>query len=59
MFHRNCLLRHISEKIIEGTIDVTGRQRRCKLILGDHGEMRGFWKLKDGTLDYILWRMCF
>jgi hypothetical protein len=59
MFHRNCLLRHITEEIIEGMVDVTGRRRGCKLILGDLREMRGFWKLKDGTLDYIVWRMCF
>jgi hypothetical protein len=42
MFHRNCLLKHITEEIIEGMIDVTGRQRGCKLILGDLREMRGF-----------------
>jgi hypothetical protein len=59
MLHRNWLRRKKKKKIIEGTIDVTGRQRRCKLILGDCGEMKGFWKLKDGTLDYILWRMHF
>jgi len=59
MFHRNCLLRHITEEIIEGMIDVTGRQRGCKLILGDLREMRGFWKLKYGTLVCILWRMPF
>jgi len=59
MFHRKCLLKHITEEIIEGMVDVTGRQRGCKLILGDLREMRGFWKVKDGTLVCILWRMCF
>jgi len=59
MFHGNCLLKHIMEENIEGMIDMIGRQRVCKLIMGDPREMRGFWKLKEETLDCILWRMCF
>jgi hypothetical protein len=33
MLHTNCLLKHIVVGIIEGMIDVIGRQRRCKLIV--------------------------
>jgi hypothetical protein len=42
MFHMNCLLKHITDENIEGMIDVRGRQRGRKLILGDLREMRGF-----------------
>ena len=49
----------IIEENIEGIIDVTGRQRRCKPILGDLREMKGFWELKEETLDCPLWRMSF
>ena len=59
MFHMNCLLKHITEETIVGMIDVMGRQRRSKLILGELRDIRGFWKLKEETLDCILWRMCF
>jgi hypothetical protein len=38
MFHRNCLLKHIIQEIIEGIIDMTGRQKRCKVIMGDLGK---------------------
>jgi hypothetical protein len=52
-------LKHITEEDIEGIIDVTGRQRRCNPILGDLRDMRGFWKLKEETLDCTLWRIGF
>jgi len=55
----NCLLKHITEETIVGMIDVMGRQRRSKLILGELRDIRGFWKLKEETLDCILWRMHF
>jgi hypothetical protein len=42
MFHKNCLLKHIIEEIIEGLIDKTERQKGCKLIMGELREMRGF-----------------
>jgi len=47
----------IIEENIEGIIDVTGRQRRCKPILGDLREMKGFWELKEETLDCPLWSL--
>jgi hypothetical protein len=30
--------------------------RRCKQLLDEHKEMRGYWKLKVETLDSTLWR---
>jgi hypothetical protein len=54
--HRNCLLKHIIEGKIEGGIEVTGRnRRRCKQLLDDFNEKRGYWKLKEHALDHTLW----
>ena len=51
----NCLLKHGIEGKIEGRIEVTGRQgRRCKLLLDDLKERKGYWKLKDEALDLNL-----
>ena len=44
-------------RVIEGMIDMIGRQRGCKFIVGELRVMREFWKLKEETLDSILWRM--
>ena len=30
--------------------------RRCKQLLNDLKEMRGYWKLKEENLDGTLWR---
>jgi hypothetical protein len=49
---RNCLL----EKA-EGKIEIKGRRgRRCKQLLGDLKDKRGYWKLKEEGLDHIPWR---
>jgi hypothetical protein len=32
--------------------------RRCKQLLGDLKEKRGYWKLKGEALDYTVWRTC-
>jgi hypothetical protein len=38
---RNCLLKHVIERNIEGRIEVTGRRgRRCKQLLNDLNETR-------------------
>jgi hypothetical protein len=60
ILHRNCLLKHVIEGKIEGRIEVTGRRgRRCKQLLDDLQETRGYWKLKEEALDHTLWRTCF
>jgi hypothetical protein len=39
---------------------MTGRQgRRCKQLLDDLKEKRGYWKLKEEALDHTLCRTCF
>jgi hypothetical protein len=47
---RNCLLKHFIAEKIEGRIQVRERGgRRRKLILDELKEMRGYWKLKEGS----------
>jgi hypothetical protein len=36
-----------------------GRGRRCKQLLDDLKEKRGYWKLKEEALDRTVWRTCF
>jgi len=53
ILRRNCLLKRVS-------IEVTGRRgRRLKQILHNLKETRGYWKLKEGVVDRILWRTRF
>jgi hypothetical protein len=60
MLHRKYLLKHITEGKVEKRIDMTGRQgRRWKQLLDDLNETRGYWKLKEETLDCTLWRTRF
>ena len=48
ILHRNCLLKHIIEEKKAERIEVTGRRgRRCKQLLNDLKENRGYWKLKE------------
>jgi hypothetical protein len=57
ILRRNCLLKHVAEEKIEGNIEVTGRRgRRCKQLLDDLKETRGYWKLKGEELDHAVWR---
>jgi hypothetical protein len=54
---RNCLLKHVIERKIEGRTEVMGRQgRRCKHILDDLKETRGYWTPEMEALDHALWR---
>jgi hypothetical protein len=53
---RNCLLIHIIEEKIEGRIEMTMRRgRRCKHLLDDFRETRGYRKLKEEALYRPLW----
>jgi hypothetical protein len=57
ILRRNCLLKHAIEGKLEGRIEVTGRRgRRCKKLLDDLKEKRGYCKLKEEALDRTLWR---
>jgi hypothetical protein len=60
ILHRNCLLKHVTEREIEGRIKVTViRGRRREQLLDDLKEKRGYWKLKEEALDRTVWRTCF
>jgi hypothetical protein len=56
ILHRNCLLKQVIEGKIKGQIEVT---RRCKKLLDDLGDRRGYSHLKEEALDRIKWRNCF
>jgi hypothetical protein len=50
----------VIEGKLEGRIEMTGRRgRRCKQLLGDLEEKRGYWKLKEEALDRTVWRTRF
>jgi hypothetical protein len=54
---RNCFLKEVIGGKTEGRIEVIGRRgRRRKQLLDDLKEKRGYWKLKEETLDRTLWR---
>jgi hypothetical protein len=60
ILRRNCLLKHVIERKLEGRIEMTGRRgRRRKQLLDDLKEKRGYWKLKEEALDRSQWRSCF
>jgi hypothetical protein len=60
ILRRNCLLKHVTEGKRGGRLQTTGRRGgRCKQLLGDLKEKRGYWKLKEQALDRTLWRTRF
>jgi len=55
ILRRNCLLKHVIERKIEGMKEVTGRRgRRRKQLRNERKEKRGYWKLKEEALDRTL-----
>ena len=57
---RNCLLQRVTERKIQGGIEVTGRQgRRRRKLLDDLKERRGYSHLKEEALDRTIWRARF
>lgn len=53
---RNCLIKHVIERKIEGRTLVTGRRvRGRKQIVDDLKEKRGYGKLKEEALDRSKW----
>jgi hypothetical protein len=57
---RNCLLWQVIEGKIKGGIEVTGRRgRRCRKLLDDLKERRGYSHLKQEALDRTMWRARF
>jgi hypothetical protein len=56
ILRRNCLL----QQVIEGKIKVTGRRgRRCRKLLDDLKERRGYYHMKEEVLDRTIWRARF
>ena len=54
---RNCLLKQVIEGKIKGQIEVIRRQgRRCKKLLDDLKDRRGYCELKEEALDRTVWR---
>jgi hypothetical protein len=60
ILRRNCLLQQVIEGNIKGGIEVTGRRgRRCRKLLDDLKERRGYFHLKEEALDHTIWRARF
>jgi hypothetical protein len=57
ILRRNCILKHVIERKMDGSVEVTERRgRRCKRLLGYLNETRGCCKLKEEELDRTLGR---
>jgi len=57
---RNCHLKQVIEGKIKGEIEVTRRRgRRRKKLLDDLKDRRGYFHLKEKTLDRTVWRNSF
>jgi hypothetical protein len=51
VLHKNCLLKHVTERKLEGRIGVTGRRgNRHTVPLDDLWEKGGYWKVKEEAL---------
>jgi len=60
ILRRNFLLQRVIEGKIKGRIEVRGRRgRRCKKLLDDLKERRGYSHLKEKALDGTIWRARF
>jgi hypothetical protein len=56
ILRRNCLLKRVIEEKIKGGIEVTGRRgRKCRKLLDDLKERRGYSHLKEESLDRTMW----
>jgi hypothetical protein len=55
----NWLIKHVIEGKRKGKLEMGKRGRRRKQLLDDLKESRGYWKLKDETLDRTVWRTRF
>ena len=60
ILRRNCFLKRVIEGRIKGWIEVTGRRgRRRRKLLEYLKERRGYYHLKEETLDGTIWRAGF
>jgi hypothetical protein len=59
-FYVETILQRVTERKIQGRIEVTGRQgRRRRKLLDDLKERRGYPHLKEEALDRTIWRARF
>ena len=57
ILHRNCLLKQVTEGKIKGAMEVTRRRgRRCRKLLDDLKDRRGYSRLKEEALNRTLRR---
>ena len=57
ILRRNCLLQQLIEGKIKGQIEVTRRRgKRCKKLLDDIKDRRGYCQLKEEALDHTMWK---
>ena len=57
ILRRNCLLKQVIEGKVNGEIEVTRRRgRRCKKLLDDLRDRRGYYDLKEEALYRTMWR---
>jgi hypothetical protein len=57
---KNCFLKHVTVRKIQGRIIVTGRRvRRRQKLLDDRNKKRDSWKWKEDALDCTLWGLRF
>ena len=60
ILRRNCLLKQVIEGKMKGEMEVTRRRgRRCKNLLDELKESRGYCHLKEEALDRTMWMNCF
>jgi hypothetical protein len=60
ILRRNCLLQQVIEGKMKGGIELTGRRgRKRRKLLDDLKERRGYFHLKEETLDHTKWRAGF
>jgi hypothetical protein len=57
ILRRNCLLKQVFERKIKSDMEATRRRRRrCKKLLDDLKDRRGYSHLKEEALDRTKWR---
>ena len=57
ILRRNCLLKQVIEGKIKGEMEVARRRgRRCRKLLDDLKDRRGYSHLKEEALDRTVWR---
>jgi hypothetical protein len=60
ILRRNCLLKQVIEGKINGEMEVTRRRgRRCRKLLDDLKDKRGYLHMKEESLDRTMWRARF